>query len=132
MYLDGKLLARSWELARPGPLAGQAMLLSASMLDSPNYGNAPDPAVLSRVKVGVGVFYRFKEIKDETGLGDGEGVVVMNGFKEGVALPNDLPQGYKPQELLSFASQTGGMRPGAWLLPEATLLCAVVDEEILQ
>jgi hypothetical protein len=129
IYLDGKLLARSWELARPGPLAAQTSSLAASLLTSPNYGKPPDASALPNVKVGVSVFYRFRQIKDDTELEEGEGAVVMSGFREGVAVPADLPPGHKPGDLLSLASEVGGMRPGAWLLPEAAILAAQADDE---
>jgi hypothetical protein len=129
MYLDGKLIARSWELARPGPLVVQVSSLAAALLTGPNYGNVPDPGILSQVKIGVSVFYRFREIKDDRDLGGGEGVVVMSGFREGVGVPQDVPEGAKPADLLSFASVVGGMRPGTWMLPESTLLSGTVDDE---
>jgi AMMECR1 domain-containing protein len=129
MYLDGKLIARAWELARPGALTSQVSSLSASLLFSPKYGAPPAPEDLDKVKMGVTVFYRFHEIKDETELNEGEGVVVMNGFKEGVGVPGDIEEGGKATELLGFASVVGGMREGAWLLPESTILAATVDDE---
>jgi hypothetical protein len=131
LYLDGRLLARSWELARPGPLAAQAMLLGASLLQSPDYGTPPGPDDLARVTVGVSVFYRFREIKDEGDLSGGDGVVVINGFKEGVAVPGDVDSPGDPTAILSFASEVAGMRPGAWMLPGTSLLAAQVDEERL-
>jgi hypothetical protein len=79
--------------------------------------------------MGVHVFYRFRQIKDETELVEGEGVVVLNGFKEGVGVPSDLPPGSKATDLLSFASEVGGLRPAGWMIPESSLLAALVDDE---
>jgi hypothetical protein len=130
MYLDGKLVARSWELEMPGPLSVQVSALAASLLTGPGYGAAPDLTDLARVKIGVSVFYRpFRQIKDDSELEEGHGVVVLNGFRVGVAVPLDVAPGSKPADLLSFASGVGGMRPGGWLLPESSLLSAVVDDE---
>jgi hypothetical protein len=128
MYLDGKLIARSFELARPGPLAAQISALAASLLDSPDYGTPPAAGDLAKVKMGFCVFYQWREIKDDSELREGEGAAVVSGFREGVASPADAPSG-KASDILSFAAQVGGMRPGAWLLPEATILASVVDDE---
>ncbi|MDR1167161.1 MAG: hypothetical protein LBO66_15075 [Deltaproteobacteria bacterium] len=128
LYLEGKLVARCFELQRPGPLAIQAMSLAARLLESPQYGAAPDPAVLPGAKIAVAILGRFKEIESDLDLREGEGVVVLSGFKEGVAVWGDLAPGQGAKDLLSLASVVAGMRPGGWLTPSATLLSAPADE----
>ncbi|MDR1314438.1 MAG: hypothetical protein LBQ12_12310 [Deltaproteobacteria bacterium] len=128
LYLDGKLVARHWEIQRPGPLASSAMILSAQALAQPRWGKAPLPTDAPRLKCGILVMHGFVEIKDDSELPDGYGAVVMNGFKEGVAGPMDVDPGAKPSAVLSFASEIAGMRPGGWLVPESALFASPADE----
>ncbi|MDR2611282.1 MAG: hypothetical protein LBG06_00015 [Deltaproteobacteria bacterium] len=128
LYLDGELVARSWEIKRPGPLAASAMALAARALTGPSWGSPTAAADVPRLKAGILVLHGFIQIKDDTQLPDGHGAVVMNGFKEGVAGPMDAPPGAKPSEILSFASRMAGMRPGGWMIPESTLFASPADE----
>jgi hypothetical protein len=128
LYLDGKLIARSWEIQRPGPLAESAMALAARALSSPKWGAPPATVDVPRVKAGITVLHGFVEIKDDKELPGGYGAVVMNGFKEGVAGPMDVMPGAPGSAILAFASEMAGMRPGGWLVPETALFASPADE----
>jgi hypothetical protein len=128
LYLDGRLISRHWEIRQPGPLSQSAMLLAAQALSNPRWGVAPTPADAPRLKAGITVLHGFFEIKDDNSLPEGHGVVVMNGFKEGLAGPMDVAEGAGPSELLAFASQIAGMRPGGWLVPETVIFASPADE----
>jgi hypothetical protein len=128
LYLDGKLIARHWEIQRPGPLASSALILAAQALSQPRWGAAPRSTDIPRVKCGILVLHGFVEIRDDTELPEGYGAVVMNGFKEGVAGPMDADPGAKASAVLSFASEMAGMRPGGWLVPESALFASPADE----
>jgi hypothetical protein len=128
LYLDGKLVARHWEIQRPGPLAPSAIILAAQALSQPRWGAAPKSTDVPRVKVGILVMHGFVEIKDDAELPPGHGAVVMNGFKEGLAGPMDVDPEAKSSAILSFASEMAGMRPGGWMVPGSTLFASPADE----
>jgi hypothetical protein len=128
LFLDGKLIARHWEIRSPGPLAASAMALTAQALTSPKWGAPPAAEDIPRVRCGILVMHGFVEIKDDSELPADHGAVVMNGFKEGVAGPMDVLPGARPAEILSFASEMAGMRPGGWLVPESVLFASPADE----
>ncbi|MDR2349231.1 MAG: hypothetical protein LBF41_01225 [Deltaproteobacteria bacterium] len=128
IFLDGKLVARTWEIERPGPLATEIPALVSRALSDPKQGRPVTDEEIARAKLGVGVFGRFEQIENEKAVKEGDGVAVLVGFKEGVALPGDLPAGSKAFDLLSLAAVAGGMREGGWLLPDASLFRAEADE----
>jgi hypothetical protein len=130
LFLNGELVARSWEIQRPAPLIDSLPSLVSQVLTDPKYGRVITPEEEESVKFGVGVFSRFEQIQDDKGVKQGDGVVVLVGFKEGVALPSDVPTGAAAADLLSRASEIGNMRKGGWLLPNASIFRAYVDEVI--
>ncbi|MDR2461030.1 MAG: hypothetical protein LBE38_09690 [Deltaproteobacteria bacterium] len=128
LYLDGQLVARSWVLERPGPLVDELINLSTTILSEPMWGRVLTAEEHERVQFGVGVLSRFTEIPDEKAWQEGQAVVVMRGFKTGLALPGDLPVGTSAFDLFSFASEMGGMRKGTWLLDDSSLFTSPADE----
>jgi hypothetical protein len=130
LFLDGKLIARSWEIKEYGPLATQIMGLSSLFLSSPQFGRIPEPEELSRGKIHLAILGRFNQVPDDKAVGEGEGVVILNGFKEGVATPMDIPPGGSIQDMLRIASEIAGLRPNAWLLPETSILTSPADEAL--
>ncbi|MDR2352167.1 MAG: hypothetical protein LBF22_03235 [Deltaproteobacteria bacterium] len=127
-YLDGKLYARGFELENPGPLFAQAMALTVKLLNEPNWGTTPPPEILPQLKIGLAVLHRFLEIPDDKALNDMESVIILNGFNIGVAVPSDLPPGGTKKDLFTQASLVAGLRPGAWLLPDSTLISSPTIE----
>ncbi|MDR1309611.1 MAG: hypothetical protein LBL95_06915 [Deltaproteobacteria bacterium] len=131
LRLDGEILARAWEIRQPLALIQGAMALAGKALESPDQGRPPTPEEWPGLKVAVAVLHSLSEAADDREVGPGQAVVVLEGFRIGVGLPRDLPQGYRNFDLLSKACEMAGLRPQAWLLPgRCSILASDVDEMV--
>jgi hypothetical protein len=130
IYLDGKLRARTWRLKDSQPLYLEARDLTKEALTKPKVGQGDlSPEELARAEVSAAVLGEYVQVKDDTEVPPQSGVVIFNGFKEGLALPGDAPSG-SAADLLTFACEQAGLRPKIWLLPEVTTIFAVKVDEI--
>jgi AMMECR1 domain-containing protein len=75
---------------------------------------------MARATVGLAVLGKYARAKDETEVSPHSAVIIFNGFTEGLAIPGDADSG-KAADLLSFACEKAGLRPGVWLLPQTSI-----------
>jgi AMMECR1 domain-containing protein len=82
---------------------------------------------LGRVEIGLDLLSGYAPAKDETEIPPRSAVIIYSGFTEWLALPGDVKSD-RAADLLTYACQQAGLRPGAWLLPEETaIFSAQVD-----
>jgi hypothetical protein len=130
IYVDGKLRARTWRLKDSPPLYLEARDLTKEALTRPKIGEGNlSPEELARAEVSAAVLGEYTQVKDDTEVPSGSGVIVYSGFKEGLALPGDVSSSESAADLLSYACEQAGLRPKIWLLPEvATIFAAKVED----
>jgi hypothetical protein len=130
IYLDGKLRARTWRLKDSQPLYLEARDLTHEALTRPKVGQGNlSPEDLARAEVSAAVFGEYTQVKDDTEVPPGSGVIVFSGFKDGLALPGDVSSSESAADLLTYACEQAGLRPKVWLLPQvATIFAAKVEE----
>jgi hypothetical protein len=128
LWLDGRILARTFVLRDPPPLMAGALAQGARILDSPDAGRVPAAEEWPRVRMAIAVIHPLTEAADDTEVGANQAVVVINGFNIAVGLPKDMPSGYKNFDLLSKTCELFGLRSGAWLSERGSILTAPVDE----
>jgi hypothetical protein len=128
LWLDGKILARAFEIREPPALSAGAMVLGARVLDTPDAGRPPTAEELPRVRAAVAVLRELEEVGGDGDIGPGRAAVVLNGFTIAVGLPKDMPAGYRSAELLAGTCELFGLRPSAWLSDKSSLISAQVSE----
>jgi hypothetical protein len=126
--VGGQLIARTWQLERPEPLQQAALILGAQVLTDPKMGRPLTEEELPQAVVSLAVLSDLKEAKDDQEVRQGQATIVLNGFKQSVGLPSDVPIGAKARDLLNLTCQLAGLRPGAWMTSRSTILTAQVSE----
>jgi hypothetical protein len=130
LYLNGQLAARAWVLENPGPLGETATRLGAQILVDPQLGRILSPEELARATFGVAILRDLKPARDDRDLGPNQAAIVFNGLKQAVGLPSDAPPPKKARDLLSLTCQLAGLRPGAWLTSQTTIITGQVAETL--
>ena len=127
LSVDGRLRARAWKLKNHLPLYLEARDLVQASLAEPKVSDQPlKPEELARARISLAVLGRFQRAKDETEIPPRSAVIIYNGFKEWLALPDDVPGG-SAADLLSYACGQAGLRPQVWLLPSTTIFYASAE-----
>ena len=124
IYIENKLVGRTWRLREPLPLAQGALALTQTALDDPK---EPFSALsLDDLEQAVAVatpLDHYQRVADDRQVPPRSAVIVYKGFTEAVGLPGDVPSA-EASDLLSFACEMAGLRPGTWMLPDAAIFTA--------
>lgn len=126
---DGRLLRRAWRLAQAWEMTQAAADLSVKAGFEPDGENPPltsTEARSSRIRVSVLSDYVRITAPDE--IGPQDAVVVLWGFKEGLALPGDTTSAPLGRNMLESACLSIGLNSQTWRLDEATLFKAKLHE----
>jgi hypothetical protein len=128
LYLNGQLAARTWRLEGLGQLRPMASELGAEILVDPKIGRLLTEAERPQATISVAILRNLQPAKDDRDIGPHQAAIVFYGMRQSVGLPSDAPPPLKAKDLLGLTCQLVGLRPGAWMTGQGTILTAQAAE----
>lgn len=122
---DGRLLRRAWRLAQPWAMTEAAAELSVEAGFASNGAQPPlGPGEARASRIRVSVISDYVRITEAEEIGPQDAVVILWGFKEGLALPGDAAAAPHGLNMLEAAGLSIGLNAPAWRLDGAVLFKA--------